>query len=115
MNQRVQLEECEENFTEFMHWIILEDSLVVGQFSRTPPLSTAHSKLPSCGAVDVLHPHLGLQDFRMGVKKLLYLCGVEVLSSTDDHVFDAAFDAAITKPVQAGNVSMKEQQTSPDS
>lgn len=58
----------------------------------------------------MLHPYLGLQHFGMGVKKLLYFCWIDVLSSTDDHVFDSALNAAVTKPVQAGDVSVKEHQ-----
>lgn len=59
------------------------------------------SLLPSSGP----ESHLHLQHFGMCEQKLLDLSRVDVLSSSDDHVLQPSFDAAVTQIVQSGRVT----------
>ena len=55
-----------------------------------------------------LEADLSLLYFGMRVEKLFYLCGVDVLPSSDDQVFDASLYAAVAQTVQTGDVSENE-------
>lgn len=49
--------------------------------------------------------HLCLLHFGMRVEKLFDLCRVNVLSSSNEHVFNPAVDLAVAVSVQAADVS----------
>lgn len=51
--------------------------------------------------------HLGLLYVGMGVKELLYLSRVDVLSSTYNHVLYTSHYTAVPKPVQTGYVTVE--------
>lgn len=56
--------------------------------------------------------HLGLLDFGVCVQELLDLRRVNVLSSSDDQVFDPALDLTVAECIQAADISAGNVQTS---
>lgn len=47
----------------------------------------------------------------MREKKLLYLCRVDVLPSSDDHVLNAPLDATVSQTVQTGRVTVRKSKS----
>lgn len=56
---------------------------------------------PSSGG----EPHLRLLYFRMFEEELFYLCRVDVLPSSDDHVLYPSFNLTVSQTIQAGRVA----------
>lgn len=67
------------------------------------------SKHPSVKCPSGTWAHLCLLDFGVCVESFFYFCWVNVLSSSDDHVFDSALDLQISIRIQAATISAKKQ------